>query len=214
MLLDVRLGKDDGLEVLRTIRQERIPGRVIVITGFDLDGVECQARLLGAEFVDRWTLPDPVELVSRAPLHAPQPGNEMKQRLVTPPAVSRWADAVAGAVAAPDDPKSVSSWARIVGMSSASLRGLCALAEVSAGNSCTLARVLRAVYLARKSGRMNVAEWIDVGDDRTLKHLLDVAGIQQGAVVSMEEVLQRQRLIAHDAALALLSRALRRRGLL
>lgn len=215
MLLDVRLGQDDGLDVLRAIRKEGIDGEVIVITGFDVDGIEEEAHRLRAEFVDRWTLPDPVELVQRSLGKAPhQTERNQWNTVITPPALARWADAVARGATAADDPRTLSAWARGIFMSPASLRALCALAGISPRDSCTLVRILRAVHLADRSGRMDVSEWLDVADERTLERLLAVAGVQRGGPVSMEQVLGAQRLIVNETAIALLSRALRARGLL
>jgi CheY-like chemotaxis protein len=133
MLLDVRLGSDDGLDVLRAVRAEGLPGHVIVITGFDTEGIEAKARDLGAEFVDRWTLPDPVELVTHALAKGGLAQIEPDGRpVVIPPALTHWAETVAKGIECPEDLKSVAHWARCIGKSDTSLRELCALAGISA----------------------------------------------------------------------------------
>lgn len=212
MLLDVKLGEDNGLDVLRTLRAEEVPGRVVVITGFDFEGIEPEARRLGAEFVDRWTMPDPVELVTRALAGSPAADDQPMAAPVTPPVLTRWAEAVAAAVDAREEPKSVASWAHAIGKSDGSLRALCELAGISAKSSCSLVRVLRAVHFARVSGRMDPTEWLDVADERTKKRLLADGAVRQGGPVSIDEVLRHQRLVTHEAAVGLLSRTLRRRG--
>jgi CheY-like chemotaxis protein len=213
MLLDVRLGADDGLDVLRALRHEGVSGRVIVITGFDIDGVEEESRRLGAEFVDRWAIPDPVELVQRALSSVPSAERCSTRPVITPPILRHWADAVAKGVDAPDDPKSIALWARAIGKSDSALREICELSGISAKNSCDLVRVLRAARLSSLTGRPP-SEWLDVADGRTLKHLLASAGVPALEVVSLEDVLQHQTLVADDGAVGLLSRALRLRGFL
>lgn len=121
MLLDWHLGQESGLDVLRTVRQEGISGRVVVITGFDIADVESEAHRLGALFVDRWTLPDPVALVRHVlATWGAEPVNPPDGPPLTPPALTRWAEVVARAVASSDEPKTVASWARIAGRSSVS----------------------------------------------------------------------------------------------
>jgi CheY-like chemotaxis protein len=215
MLLDVRLGSDDGLDVLRAVRAEGLPGHVIVITGFDTEGIEAKARDLGAEFVDRWTLPDPVELVTHALAKGGLAQIEPDGRpVVIPPALTHWAETVAKGIECPEDLKSVAHWARCIGKSDTSLRELCALAGISAERSRTLVRVLRAVHLARRSGRMEPWEWLDVADHRTLDRLLAAAGVPAAGPASIDDVLRRQRLVTKQVAIAVLSRVLRHAGFL
>jgi hypothetical protein len=188
---------------------------VIVITGFDIEGIEAEARQLGAEFVDRWTLPDPVELVHRALTDSPVKESWPNATpVLMPPVLTRWAEAVAKGMECPDDPKSVAEWARFIGTSDASLRELCSLAGLSPERSRTLVRVLRAVHLARRSGRMEPWEWLDVADQRTLSRLLSAAGVPVAGVVTIDDVLRCQRLVTKQAAIAVLSRVLRGQGFL
>jgi hypothetical protein len=132
--------------------------------------------------------------------------------VVTPPALTHWADAVSDGASAPYDPKSIALWARAIGKSPSSVEALCDLADVPAKRSCSLVRVVRAVRLAYVSGRMNPSEWLDVADARTLKQLLVDGGLKDVARPLLCDILRHQSLITSESALALLSRALHRKG--
>jgi CheY-like chemotaxis protein len=212
MLLDVHLGSDNGLDVLRALRAEGCQGRIVVVTGFDTAGIEQEARALDAEFVDRWTLPDPVALV-QALLAGTRLDATAADALRTPPALTRWAQAVAGGIGAASDPKTLRLWAHAVGKSPSSLREICSVAGIPSKASCRLVRVLRATHLSNRGGGRGPLDWLEVADARTLRRLLAQARLRAGGPTTVGAVLETQQFVTDHRAVALLSRELRRLGL-
>lgn len=215
MLLDVRLGEDDGLDVLRVVKVEHVPGHVVVMTGFDMTGADAEARRLGAGYVEKGSL-DVVEVV-RAALHGDLPGPPTDDAHVTPvsPASVEWAELVVRGMLAGDDPKTAAGWAHSVGKSCSQLRELCELVDAPAKPSSDLVRILRAVRLSGETRSWNPKQWLNVGDRRTRWRLLVAAGVADFAgVPTLEETLSLQRLITSPALLGELRRSLRRQQLL
>jgi len=215
LLLDVRLGEHNGLDVLRALEPDRRPRWAVVMTGFDLEGIEEEARRLGAVFVHKAEIQDPAALV-REVLTGNLPGSASPAPgpMVTPPAVTVWAEAMVQAVAAPSDPRTLGAWGRTVGRSRGAMKELCALAGASARHSCQLARVLRAVHLAEATARVRPAQWLEVGDRRTAQRLLERAGVPRENIPTLAQVLRTQQFLRDEALLAALANALRRAGFL
>src|SRR5689334_22445594 len=94
-------------------------------------------------------------------------------------AYSRWVQAMAGAIAAEQDPRTLELWARQLGTSIGALRSWCQCAAVPARRSLALARALRARKLADGTGD-RPEEFLDVGDLRTALKLLRLAGMAGG----------------------------------
>jgi hypothetical protein len=122
----------------------------------------------------------------------------------------RWANAVAAAVLAPDDVRTVGGWARCAGTSRATLDTSCRSAGTTPKRSLDLARLLRAWLLTE--GRLDqLDEMLDIADPRTVRRLLDRAGIQAPAECghpdpsSLDDFLTCQHLVRNKAALGVLA---------
>lgn len=216
MLLDVKLGDDDGLDVLRALTTVETTGRVLVMTGFDLWGVEAEARSLGAiGYVDKPIL-DVVATVRQALLKTPPTnrfGSVDGQVLLH--AMSRWAEMLVSGLCAREDPKTLEAWGHAVGKARTVIREVCVLADLSPKRSLDLLRVLRAVGHASNSGWWRPAQWLNVSDRRSLSRLLTESGLTKVThVPNLRQVLRTQNFIVDPFARAELCRALRRAGFL
>ena len=114
---------------------------------------------------------------------------------------------MAAAIAAPVDLRSLELWARHLHTSVGALRSWCYRAGVPPRRSLVLARVLRAVRLARASGD-RPEEFLDFADARTGGKLLRLAGIVGEEPVDMSTILQRQSLVRNLHAVEELERVL------
>jgi CheY-like chemotaxis protein len=85
LLLDVRLGEHNGLDVLRALEPDRRPRWAVVMTGFDLEGIEEEARRLGAVFVHKAEIEDPAALVRSDATVSPRRGAPSRARQRPPP---------------------------------------------------------------------------------------------------------------------------------
>jgi DNA-binding response OmpR family regulator len=124
--------------------------------------------------------------------------------LVQPPRVSRttagsvaqrWAHFVLRTIDAENDPKTVTAWAKIVGVSRSVLSECCRLVHVSAHEARDFSRLLRAV--CRSGEQWQPEAILDLADGRTLKKLLARAGLtwHTRRTPTMREFLQQQRWI-------------------
>ena len=122
-------------------------------------------------------------------------------------AYARWVQAMAGAIAAAHDPRTLELWARELHTSVGALRSWCQCAAVPARRSLALARALRATRLANASGD-RPEEFLDVADPRTARRLLKLAGVSAGAAREVDAILRAQALIRNPHAVAELARVL------
>lgn len=92
------------------------------------------------------------------------------------PTANRWARLVLKACLAPEDPRRVPDWAAASGTSEGMIDEICRLCDVSCRDSRDLARILRAIYVAR-STKDPIWTHLTVSDERTLNALLARAAI-------------------------------------
>jgi CheY-like chemotaxis protein len=123
--------------------------------------------------------------------------------------VERWAHFVLDTIATPQDPKTMSEWARAVGVSRSVLAENCRLVHISPREARDFARALRAV--CRAGARWEPELLLNCAEARTLNKLLKRAGLPgSGAPTpSVDEFLRQQQWIPAnsaklDAVLALL----------
>jgi hypothetical protein len=119
----------------------------------------------------------------------------------TPGSVAeRWASFVLDVVQAERDPKTIGTWARLLGVSRSVLCECCRLVHVSPRDARDFARVMRAIH--RSGERWQPETVLDLADARTLKKLLTRAGFLSGVVLtpSPQEYLDRQQWIPRDNA--------------
>ncbi len=126
--------------------------------------------------------------------------------------LAHWVTAMSQAIDAPDDTKTVSAWAAIRGVAPDTLRGWCRTAGLSPKRSLDLARLLRAVYLARRRS-CAAGRFLSVADHHTLERLLKAGGLAHTAsLLALDEVLSLQTLITDSEAVDELRKTLRERG--
>lgn len=122
-------------------------------------------------------------------------------------AAERWAQLIVCVCRADQDPKTLQTWAHLAGLSYTSLRELCRMLGIRAHDARDLARMLRALILARHR-RCTPAVFLDVRDQRTLRVIFVRAGVESisdAFECSLDEVLRRQTFVdaGHPALLAL-----------
>jgi DNA-binding response OmpR family regulator len=107
----------------------------------------------------------------------------------------RWASFVLRAIDSTIDPKTVTSWARFVGVSRSVLCECCRLVQVSAHDARDFTRVMRAICRSGEQWRPEAA--LDLGDARTLNKLLARAGLprRQQQAPTVPEFLMGQHWI-------------------
>jgi len=114
-------------------------------------------------------------------------------------AAERWATVVVLIVSSPADPKTLEAWARHVGASPGALRVWCRAARVRPKAALDCGRLLRAVVLARATGKWDPQNLLDVIDHRTLTALLDRGGlpheVSSSEIPSLESYLRNQALV-------------------
>jgi ActR/RegA family two-component response regulator len=213
VVIDFRLPDISGIKVLEEIRKRTPATACIISTGFASLEMAVEALRLGA--VDFLTKPlfvdDLIAAIQRITVGQPQVPDAA--RGVEPDvefhARSRWADLVARARYAPRDPRTLHEWGRSVGASVGCIRNWCHTAGLPARRSLQLARVLRAVV---KRQRVQAApeDLLDIVDSRTLTKLLTASGGAPGMLPSsVEDLLERQRLIEDVQAIAVLQTTLK-----
>jgi hypothetical protein len=120
----------------------------------------------------------------------------------------RWAMLVVQACRSDGDLKTLADWAAFVGVSYSSLCEACRLVDVRPRDARDLTRVLRAVARSTCDG-VDPGLLLDVRDRRTLRTVLNKAGIQAKAGVSVEQFLDSQRFVpAQNVGLMALRRFL------
>jgi hypothetical protein len=112
----------------------------------------------------------------------------------------RWAFFVLDAINADRDPKTISTWAKTIGVSRSALCECCRLVHVSPHTARDFTRLLRAI--CRSGAKWQPETVLDVADMRTLKKLLSRAGLSATLSVtpSAEQFLVRQDWIPEDNA--------------
>ena len=133
-------------------------------------------------------------------------------------AASRWAELVTRNIDCPVDPRTLSIWARFVGLSVPTLRSRCTAIGMGAKVSLDFSRLLRAVALSHRSGTDLLLE-LDVCDPRTLHRLLhdlDMRGPITGLELeapTLTAFLETQGLVRHPEALTCVAADLANRRL-
>jgi hypothetical protein len=133
---------------------------------------------------------------------------------LVPHAADRWAQAVTGILDCPFDPKTVSMWAKAIGVSEGALRDWCRVAHCRPKRSLDFARLLRALMQAQAHG-WDLFNLLDVVNERTMRNLLVRGGLPDllstKAPLTMDRFLLTQRYITNRVALATLAAWMERR---
>ena len=112
----------------------------------------------------------------------------------------RFANLMLQAMESDSDPKTVTRWARLAGVSNSSLAETCRLLRVHPHDARDLVRMLRAIVSA-KIHDCQFDVFLDVSDRRTLNKLIDRSGLngdRGGREVTIEAFFESQRFIAND----------------
>jgi hypothetical protein len=91
----------------------------------------------------------------------------------TPYAARHLAQAVVGGSMAPQDLKTFDAWARHIGLSAPVLRRRCCTASTRPKLAHDFTRLLRVVRLWLSLPNWSLGDLLDVGDDRTVGHMLE-----------------------------------------
>ena len=112
------------------------------------------------------------------------------------PAAVRWARLVLKACSAVEDPRRVQDWAEAVGASEGMIDEICRLCGVGSRHSRDIARILRAIHVAR-STRKPVWTHLAISDERTISALLQRAAITRATrTVELQEFFVKQTFVA------------------
>ena len=115
----------------------------------------------------------------------------------------RWASYVLGACKAERDPRTLGIWAHAVGVSYTTLCESCRLIGVRPRHARDFTRVLR-VVVQPPLHSCQLASLLDISDQRTLQSILQNAGFQGDATISLQisvlSFLDRQQFITHHNA--------------
>lgn len=215
LLADVRLPDGTGLDLVRQLRDLGSEMPVVVMTGYRtidtgqgaVDTAAEATRLGAAGYLEKPVFDeDLLRAVKRTLSRRPSDARVRANGL------ARWADAVSLVIDAPHDPRTVSDWARLLGVASDTLRGWCRTIEVSPKRSLDLARLLRTVRHAARR-RVPVVQFLRVAEQRTLRRLLRAGGLtEKGPVPTLAELLSRQALVTEPAMAEELRATLREHG--
>jgi len=120
-----------------------------------------------------------------------------------PYAARHLADLIVRGSLAPNDPKTLAAWARVLGRSRGSLRGCCEAAKVRPRAALDLARVLRLVRLRPERPGWSLSDFLDVSDDRSVRRLLRRGGLDATSASSLTigELVHRQTYIVRKLVL-------------
>lgn len=197
-LLDLRLPDGDGLDLARALRSSFPNLSWTLITAWATVPTTVQAMKLGAldvleKPVSLETLEFAVErLVRRSSESASASTENGSPAWPIGGLAHRLARLIYEAASLPEDPRSVESWARGVGISVSSLRELCHILEIYPHDARDLARLIRAVIRVAADGG-TVESWLDVSDRRTLERLKHRAGLDRNSGgVAIFDLLERQ----------------------
>lgn len=201
VVIDYRLGEDNGLDVVRRLRARGVLVPFILATAHASVALTVEAMRLGA----RTVLEKPLigdDFV--APVLRELRAIEADRGLAVSAgraAAERWARYVILASRAESDPRTLADWARAAGVSRTVLIDLCARLGVNPRHARDLARVLRLVL--RSSEPWDPESALDVADRRTLRNLLVRAGLAvppRGSRPAPQQFLAAQRFVPQTNA--------------
>ncbi len=119
-------------------------------------------------------------------------------------AARRWAQLVTRMTESPVDPRTLTIWARFVGVSLSTLRSRCSAIGVGAKASLDFTRLLRALVRSARA-RSNPLLELDVQDVRTIRRLYASGRLGDpyagSSLPSLAQFLETQRLVGSADAL-------------
>jgi CheY-like chemotaxis protein len=213
-LIDLRLPDMSGLDVARTLRQERRHVAWILMSGFmDYDAALEAGRLgalraVSAMFDVEAVVSRALQQVAESRLWPPLP---LTPHLEVPGnAAEYWAHLVLRACDAEHDLPTIEDWRKYVGVSYSALTEASRMLRIEGQNARDFMRVLRALF--RSDGDVSaVVVELAVYDYRTRRDLLEAAGLAdcESRRVSLQDYLMLQRFIrAEHPVLSAIGRVL------
>jgi CheY-like chemotaxis protein len=214
IVLDLRLPDMHGLTVLGRLRAAQIEAPpVLILSGFaDVESAHVAGRLGAAAVLEKPIfVVELLEAMRRVVLqHASRTIRPLHGRRVltddgfvasvlatgAPGSVAeRWAVSVWKTRESPGDFRTLSQWARFVGVSGSALKESCRLLGIRPYDARDLARVLRALVRARHY-RCRPEALLDVSDSRTIKSLFGRAGIDAAQPpISLDVLFAQQQFV-------------------
>jgi ActR/RegA family two-component response regulator len=210
LIVNLKLPDISGVDVAHAVRLAR-PTSCIVVTGVHRCHDAVRAMRGGADYCIEKAADSKLLLRIIKPMLFQSPDVRCDFDSVVAHSLKRWADVLVSSIESPTDLRTLEEWGRFVGVSVGGLRNWCRTASLPARRSLLLARVLRAVIMQQRTtlppdGLLNIV------DRRTLGKLLAQSGGTDGQLpTSLEEFLERQRLIEQPKAIAVLRATLSRR---
>jgi DNA-binding response OmpR family regulator len=208
-VIDLRLPDMSGMTILSSLRTTNRSCAFILISAFLTTRVTVEAMRLGA--CDVLEKPIDIDALYHAVAAAVENGRSVKADGVSAEgvcaasgqdaphsSVHRWAHVVLQACDVESDPKTLNDWAHATGHSYSSLRELCRIVDVRAHDARDLARMLRAIVMARGS-RCSPKLFLDVGDERTVRLLFRRAGLDPSRhEVSLDDFFRQQQFVRFE----------------
>jgi DNA-binding response OmpR family regulator len=203
MLTELQLPDSDAIDVVRRMKEAQIRLPFAVLTKHATVQTAVSAMRLGAiDFVEKPIDMDDLLVRVRqwtgGPAAAHRP--DAPRRLSV---AERWATYVIRMLESDADLKTITDWARFVGVSRTTLCETCRLVHTESHMARDFARMLR-VLVKSPQDRLQLGALLDVADARTLKRLLERSGFELGArdnrrVPSIDQFLTRQQFIPPDS---------------
>ena len=214
LLTDLCLPDFSGIDIVRSLRHEGIQVPAIIMTAFATTSSAVDAIRLGVvDYIEKPLFEDDVLTAVDNVLARAENERLPVRNAPVVPALERWAELVLCAVRSHDDPRTLEDWAKLGCIARATLEKRCEGAGVGPKASLDLARVLRAVSQAHRTG--NTPDMFLNADPRTWQRLLGAAGLAsaahgRSAVPMPLELLDAQRILTNVVAVDALRRALAR----
>lgn len=234
IVLDLQLPDIDGAEVIRALREHGVEAEFVVVSGFatventvevmklgaldvlekPFDSDELVALFRGSPSAERSRSPEsprhvPLSRTKTGPHWLDAIGSAVSRLTATGgphSAVDRWVLYVLKACELPYDPKTLSMWARAIGVSNTSLRETCYLSHVRPHDARDFARALRATIILSTEAK-TLESILDISDRRTLSVFSERTGLRP-ADPSIDEFLKTQPLLPCDGDALRLIRSL------
>jgi DNA-binding response OmpR family regulator len=210
ILLDLRLGRDNGLDVFADLRFNGVLAHVLAISGFWTPELRARARTLGAlAILDKPVTADQLAQAFHAAMAAAGPVGGFWRVGFEGTAAEKWVSIVLRSLRVPRDPRISEVVAARAAISLSQMKAVCHDAELTAHQTCGLARMLGGLVWARRLN-CTIESLMNVGDERTLEKLIEAAGVPGiTATATVRHLLDRQQFVPHTTlAFRLLRRAL------
>jgi DNA-binding response OmpR family regulator len=194
LFIDLDLPDMSGTAMIKALRSEDAQARFIVVTRTVTASVTCEALHLGAlgvlgkpldcsdviaavRVALRWNTRQPEPARPRRPADYPVESASTSLRGTPRSIAERWAMLMLHTVRLDADPKTMSSWAKELGVSRSVLCECCRLVRVSPHRARDFARLLRVV--CRSGPKWEPEMLLDVADARTLRKLMAQAHLTE-----------------------------------